>query len=728
MTVRGSQPSGGPSSDSKARRDQQATPGKLDGPVSPPARERPPVPARSNGGGGSSPSPTGLPKMPRWLPWAIGIGVLLVWNVFLFLPGGSQASVAIPYSAFVAQAAKGNITSVQLSGQQVTGAFIEPVVWPPASPGASAGTSVGASPGPAATVEATGSTAPVSYTQFSTVVPPDGDPQLLPLLEAHGVEITATDTSSSGSLVGTIVGLAGSLLPILLLVGILLYSGRQVQRSQQGIFGVGQSKARLYNEELPGVTFEDVAGEDEAKLELSEVVDFLKMPEKYQKLGARLPRGVLLIGPPGTGKTLLARSVAGEAHVPFFSITASEFVELFVGVGASRVRDLFAKAKQAAPSIIFVDEIDAVGRQRGAGLGGGNDEREQTLNQLLAEMDGFDASTSVIVIAATNRPDVLDQALLRPGRFDRQVTVGYPDRAGREAILRIHTRNIPLAKDVDLGTLARQTPGFAGADLANLANEAALHAARNGHDTVSPIDFEESLDKVLLGTRQPSLTNPDERRIVAYHEGGHALVALMTPSADPVQRITIVPHGRALGVTEQRSDEDRRNYGRDQLLARLAVQLGGRAAEEIVFGQPSTGAESDLKAATDLARRMVGLWGMSEELGPISYNVGERDPFLGREIAAPKEYADSTAARIDTAATKLIEGAHQQARAVLTQHRKVLDELASELVAKEMVSGARLAAIATEVEGTAPTAAPANETVSTGDGTHPAPPTTLEPA
>jgi cell division protease FtsH len=417
------------------------------------------------------------------------------------------------------------------------------------------------------------------------------------------------------------------------------------------------------------------------------------MPDRFRKIGARLPRGVLLVGPPGTGKTLLARSVAGEAGVPFYSITASEFVELFVGVGASRVRDLFAQAKTTAPSIVFVDEIDAVGRQRGAGLGGGNDEREQTLNQLLAEMDGFDAATSVIVIAATNRPDVLDKALLRPGRFDRQVVVGYPDRAGREAILKIHTRGIPLAPDVELTVLAKQTPGFAGADLANLANEAALLAARQGREQVGQSQFEESLDKVILGTKQPALTNANERRLVAYHEGGHALVAQLTPGADPVQRVTIVPRGMALGVTEQRADEDRRNYPRDTLLARLAVQLGGRAAEELVFGQPTTGAESDLKAATDLARRIVGLWGMSDALGPVSYNVGERDPFLGREIAAPKEYAESTATRIDEEVVKLLEEARERATDVLSKHRAALDAVAEELIAHETVSGVRLAEI-----------------------------------
>jgi len=639
----------------------------------------------------------GRPRIPGWLSWAVTLVFLLLWNLFLFMDVGAPASAAIPYSEFISQTKAGNVTTVQIDGQAVSGTFAQPVVWPPAS--GAPGASPAASGGP----EASGSTTPsASYTSFTTVVPPDGDPALLPLLDEHAVVVTAVDRTARGSLLSTVLGLALNFLPIVLLIGFFAFSARQAQRSQQGILGIGRSNARLYNEERPDVTFADVAGEDEAKIELQEVVEFLRSPARYQKLGARLPRGVLLIGPPGTGKTLLARSVAGEAKVPFYSITASEFVELFVGVGASRVRDLFKRAKSTAPSIIFVDEIDAVGRQRGAGLGGGNDEREQTLNQLLAEMDGFDASTNVIVIAATNRPDVLDQALLRPGRFDRQVTVGYPDRAGREAILRIHTRQIPLAKDVDLGVLARQTPGFAGADLANLANEAALLAARKDRATVGLAEFEESLDKILLGTRQPALTHPDERRLVAYHEGGHALVAQLTPGADPVQKVTIVPHGRALGVTQQRPEEDRRNYSREVLLARLAVQLGGRAAEEVVFGQPTTGAESDLKAATDLARRMVGLWGMSDELGPVSYNVGERDPFLGREIAAPKEYAEATAARIDAAVAELLDDARGRATTVLSANRAVLDAVAEELVAKEMISGDRLAELAAAVRTGAP--------------------------
>ena len=525
-----------------------------------------------------------------------------------------------------------------------------------------------------------------TYTTFTTIVPPNGDPALLPLLEAHGVTVTAQDTGGGSFLFDLLISVG----PVLLLIGLLVYMGRQMQRSQQGIFGFGSSKARVFDVETSKITFADVAGEDEAKIELAEVVDFLKAPERYRRLGARLPRGVLLIGPPGTGKTLLARAVAGEAGAPFFSISASEFVEMFVGVGASRVRDLFGKAKAVAPAIVFVDEIDAVGRQRGTGMGGGNDEREQTLNQLLVEMDGFDDKTNVIVMAATNRPDVLDPALLRPGRFDRQVTIGYPDRAGREAILRIHTSEIPLDPSVDLAALARATTGFAGADLANLANEAALQAARDGRDAVGSAQFEEALERIMLGTKQAALADPEERRVVAYHEAGHAIVARLTAGADPVQKVTIAPHGRALGVTEQRPDEDRRNYPRDYLIGRLTMMLGGRAAEDLAFGQPTTGAESDLKAATDLARRMVGMWGMSDDLGPVSYGVGDTHPFLGRELAAPREFAESTAARMDAAVQELLEHARARARGLLEQHRATLDAVAEELVAHEAVDARRL--------------------------------------
>ena len=622
------------------------------------------------------------PRLPRWA-WWLFFGLLLLWNLSALLPAGTPTA-ALPYSAFLDEAQHNNVAQVQFNGQALTGTLRQAILWPPASTaGASAAPS--ATPGGAAlpgTAQASS-----SYQAFTSIMPLSADRALLPLLEANGVTITARDTTSGGSF---LLSLAVSVLPMLLLVGVFVYMGRQAQRSQQGLFGFGGSRARLYDAERPTITFVDVAGEDEAKVELTEVVDFLKEPERYRRLGARLPRGVLLIGPPGTGKTLLARAVAGEAHVPFFSISASEFVEMFVGVGASRVRDLFTKAKAAAPAIVFVDEIDAVGRQRGAGLGGGNDEREQTLNQLLVEMDGFDDKTNVIVVAATNRPDVLDPALLRPGRFDRQVTVGYPDRAGREAILRIHTRGLLLAPDVDLAALSRATSGFSGADLANLANEAALLSARADRETVGAEQFEEALDKVLLGTRQSALANAEERRTVAYHEGGHAIVARLTPGADPVQKVTIVPHGRALGVTEQRPDEDRRNYPRDYLQGRLAVMLGGRASEQIVFGQPTTGAQSDLQAATDLARRMVGLWGMSDDLGPVSYGLGETHPFLGRELAAPREFAEATAARIDAAVTTLLEQAQAQATALLQRYRSALDALAEELVTHEAVHAPRL--------------------------------------
>ncbi len=646
-----------------------------------------PGPARSDADA-SQPgtSPNGS-RMPTWKQVVGFLVALTIWNAILLVSFGST-SAQIPYSEFVTQAKSDNVAAVTFNGQGITGTFRQPIVWPEASPNASSAASTG-----------TNGSAPASYGQFTTTMPPTGDPELLPLLRQQAVTVDATDTSSGGSLIWQLITLfATSVLPALLFIAFLFYLSKQMQHSQQGLLGFGGSKARVYDAEQPKVRFADVAGQDEAKTELAEVVDFLKNRDKYSKLGARLPRGILLVGPPGTGKTLMARAVAGEAAVPFFSISGSEFVEMFVGVGASRVRDLFEKAKKASPAIVFVDEIDAVGRQRGTGMGGGNDEREQTLNQLLSEMDGFDASTNLVVIAATNRPDVLDPALLRPGRFDRQVTVGYPDRAGREAILRIHTKGIPLAPDVDLVNLSRASSGFSGADLANLANEAALLAARRNHDTVEMSDFEESMDKVMLGTPQAGLVDPDERRIVAYHEGGHALVAFLMPGADPVNKVSIVPHGQALGVTEQRPDEDRRNYSRAYLETRLAVMLGGRAAEELVIGQQTTGAASDLKAATDLARRMVGLWGMSDELGPVSYGVGATHPFLGREMGEAREYSETTAARIDAAVKAMIEQARLAAIDLLRAHRATLDELAGELTSKETVSAARLAELVAAVE------------------------------
>jgi cell division protease FtsH len=473
-------------------------------------------------------------------------------------------------------------------------------------------------------------------------------------------------------------------LPLLLLVLLMVWMGRQMTQGQAGVFSFGRSKARRYTGDRTEVTFEDVAGADEAKAELQEVVDFLRHPQKYHDIGARIPRGVLLVGPPGTGKTLMARAVAGEAGVPFFSISASEFVEMFVGVGASRVRDLFEQAKAAAPAIIFIDELDAVGRRRGAGVGTVNDEREQTLNQLLVEMDGFDERHEVIILAATNRPDVLDPALLRPGRFDRQVAVTLPDRQGREGILRIHTRHLPLAPDVDLGLLARTTTGFSGADLANLCNEAALNAARHNHKQVTLADFEEAVDKILLGGVRPLLLDSHERRVVAYHEAGHALVAWLTPAADPVHKVTIIPRGRALGVTEQLPGEDHYNYSREYLLARLAVMLGGRTAEEIALSDVTTGAENDLVEATRLARRMVTRWGMGN-LGLVAFQADEEQPFLGYELAQGRDYSEATAARIDQEVQRLLEERHETVRSLLTDAREQLDRLVETLLQEETV-------------------------------------------
>jgi cell division protease FtsH len=620
--------------------------------------------------------PGGTPRrfLPSWLWWVVLAG-LLAWNAYALLVPKAPPAAALNYTDFLNQVQAGNVASVTIAGQQVDGTFKQEVLWPPQAQG-----------NPAPNQGQTPAQQPTNYSHFTTVIPANGNEALLQLLQSKTVNITVRDVSGGNWLLDLIM----SILPLALMVGFLVMLGRQTARGQQGIFNFGGSKARLYNAERPGITFADVAGEEDAKYELQEVVDFLKNPARYHALGARLPRGVLLVGPPGTGKTLLAKAVAGEAKVPFFSISASEFVEMFVGVGASRVRDLFAKAKAASPAIIFVDEIDAVGRQRGAGLGGGNDEREQTLNQLLVEMDGFDENTSLIVVAATNRPDVLDPALLRPGRFDRQVTVGLPDRPGREAILRIHTRPLRLGVDVDLDLLARKTPGFSGADLANLANEAALYAARRHGTEVMMQDFEEAMDKIVLGTRQATVMGPEERRVVAYHEGGHALVARLTPGADPVNKVTIIPHGRALGVTEQLPDEDRHNYPKDYLLGRLAVMMGGRVAEEMVFGQPTTGAENDFKQATSLARRMVGLWGMSDELGPVSYGIGETHPFLGRELAQQREYAEATAAEIDAAVRKTLDQAYGRAQAILVKYRSVLDALADELVSHETVDGRKI--------------------------------------
>ena len=500
------------------------------------------------------------------------------------------------------------------------------------------------------------------------------------------------------------VSLLFSILPILLIIFLLLLfmGGGQGGR----VLSFGRSRAKLQNKEMPTNTFVDVAGADEAVAELREIKDFLASPDKYKAIGAKIPKGVLLYGPPGTGKTLLARAVAGEAKVPFYSISGSEFVEMFVGVGASRVRDLFAQAKQNAPAIVFVDEIEAVGRQRGAGLGGGNDEREQTLNQLLVEMDGFEANGQVILIAATNRPDVLDPALLRPGRFDRQISVDRPDLKGRAAILAVHAKNKPVAKDVDLESYAKRTPGFTGADLANVLNEAALLAARQDRKAIRNSDIDEAIDRVMAGPQKVSrLMTEEERRITAYHEGGHALVAHALPHTDPVHKVTIMPRGRALGYTMVLPDEDRYAVTRNQMLDQLAYTMGGRAAEELIFHDPTTGASNDIEKATNLARAMVTQYGMTQRLGAIKLGISDSQPFLGRDYGHQRDYSESIAAVVDSEIREMIENAHQEAFDILVANRETLDRLVEELLENETLNKEEIAAVFKKVRKVKPRAA-----------------------
>ncbi len=483
-------------------------------------------------------------------------------------------------------------------------------------------------------------------------------------------------------------------IPMLLFIGVWIFFMRQMQGGGAKALSFGKARARLVSEKQNKVTFQDVAGVDEAKEELREIIEFLKDPQKFQKLGGKLPKGVLLVGPPGTGKTLLAKAIAGEANVPFFSISGSDFVEMFVGVGASRVRDLFDQGKKHAPCIIFMDEIDAVGRHRGAGLGGGHDEREQTLNQLLVEMDGFETNEGVILIAATNRPDVLDPALLRPGRFDRQVVVPRPDVRGREEILRVHARRVQLAPDVDLRVLARGTPGFSGADLANLVNEAALLAARQNKKTVEMIDFENAKDKVLMGVeRRSMIISEEEKRIIAYHEAGHALVADFLPGTDPIHKVTIIPRGRALGLTQQLPLDDKYNYSKDYLVSRITILLGGRSAEEIVLRQQTTGAGDDLEKATEMARKMVCEWGMSEKLGPLTFGKREEHIFLGREFARHQDYSDETAILIDTEIKRIVTESAAKARQIIEENLEKLHALARALLERESLDGEEIARI-----------------------------------
>ncbi len=584
----------------------------------------------------------------------IGLLVVALFNLFQgpSIRGGSQS---LAYSDFLNDVTNGQITDVaiQNSSNTVTGHFRD-------------------------------------GRGFTTYIP--NDPTLVSKLTERGVRVTAVPPEENNTLVQILI----SWFPMLLLIGVWIFFMRQMQSGGGKAMGFGKSKARLLTERHGRVTFEDVAGIEEAKSELEEIVDFLRDPQKFQRLGGKIPKGCLLVGPPGTGKTLLARAIAGEANVPFFTISGSDFVEMFVGVGASRVRDMFEQAKKNAPCIIFIDEIDAVGRHRGAGLGGGNDEREQTLNQLLVEMDGFEATEGVILIAATNRPDVLDPALLRPGRFDRQIVVPNPDIIGREHILRVHMRKVPLGPDVEPKIIARGTPGFSGADLANLVNEAALLAARRNKRVVTMADFEHAKDKVMMGAERRSMVmGEEEKRLTAYHEAGHALVGMFMPKSDPLHKVTIIPRGRALGVTMSLPEKDRLSMSTTELTSKLAMMFGGRMAEELVFGKENitTGASNDIQQATGLARRMVTEWGMSDKLGRLRYSDNEEEVFLGHSVTQRKNVSDATARLIDEEIRRIIDEAEGDARRILTEHRADLDTISLALLEFETLSGEEVKAL-----------------------------------
>jgi cell division protease FtsH len=575
-----------------------------------------------------------------WL--VIVISAILLWQVVRTSSTG-QKEKPINFSEFLTEVDQGNVSEVTITAQEVRGKF-------------------------------------KNQTTFNTTAPANY-PDMIKNLRDKGVNINIRDvTNGSWPL-----QLLGTWAPLILLAALWFFMIRQMQTGGNKALSFGKSRARLLSMQQKKVTFKDVAGVDEAKEELREIIEFLREAQKFQKLGGRIPKGVLLVGPPGTGKTLLARAVAGEANVPFFSISGSDFVEMFVGVGASRVRDLFEQGKKNAPCIIFIDEIDAVGRHRGAGLGGGHDEREQTLNQLLVEMDGFESNEGVILMAATNRPDVLDPALLRPGRFDRRVVVSRPDVRGREEILRVHTRKIPLAEDVDLSVLARGTPGFSGADLANMVNEAALSAARQNRKAVLQYDFELAKDKVLMGVERKSMILSDEeKKVTAYHEAGHALIAMKLPLSDPVHKVTIIPRGMALGVTMQLPIDDKHNYTKDYLETEIAILMGGRLAEELFLNQMSTGAGNDIERATEMARKMVCEWGMST-LGPLTFGKKEEQIFLGREIAQHRDYSEDTAIKIDLEVRRLVDEGYQKAKSILADSRETLTKIALALLEREVL-------------------------------------------
>ena len=635
---------------------------------------------KPNEPGEPTPPPQKMPSRRAWLIFLLVVAANYALSRF-FLPHPDEPT-KVPYTLFKEEAGKGNVAQIYSRGASITGRFRAPVMYPRDTAASAARDTATQSilrprPRPAA---------PRAVTNFATELPAFADPGLEALLIAKGAEISAEPIQQGSSWVDLLFGFA----PALLIIGLYVWMFRRASKQGGGLGGaltggIGKSGARRFDQQVEGkVTFEDVAGIDEAENELVEIVDFLRDPQKYTRLGGTAPKGVLLVGAPGTGKTLLARAVAGEAGVPFFSMSGSEFVEMIVGVGAARVRDLFKQAREHAPAIIFIDELDSIGRARGQVALGGSSEQEQTLNQILTEMDGFSSREGVIVLAATNQPDVLDRALLRPGRFDRRVVVNLPDRKGRQAILEVHTRRVPLAPDVDLGELAGATPGLAGADLRNLVNEGALLAARREQSAVRQRDFLDALEKIVLGPERPLLLSRADRERIAYHEGGHAILGLVVPGADPIHRVSIVPRGQALGVTYQRPDSDRYNYPEAYLRARIVGMLGGRAAEEIVYGTKTTGAESDIEQATRLARNMVTRWGMSDKLGMVQLAPRENpylETFAGRDGA--RTISEETARAVDEEVRQIIADSHAEARRLLTDHRRELDALAQALLARE---------------------------------------------
>ncbi len=631
--------------DEPFRREQRNQRGRMNRRSQPPDRRRPPEGKKEE---------FKFRKAKTLIFWIIIL--LLSVSLFQYYSRGKRDVVSINYTEFMQQLTDSNIKKVTLMEKDIEGEFIRKIT-------KTEGRKTG------------------QYSKFKLHIPFE-DPSLLEKLEAENVEIEAEPQRTNWS------GILLTSLPWIILIVFWLFMIRQMQGGPKGLFSFGKSRAKLLAGDRPKVTFSDVAGADEAKEELREIIEFLKDPAKFQKLGGKIPKGALLLGAPGTGKTLLARAVAGEAGVPFFSMSGSDFVEMFVGVGASRVRDLFDQGKRNAPCIIFIDEIDAVGRHRGAGLGGGHDEREQTLNQLLVEMDGFESNEGVILLAATNRPDVLDPALLRPGRFDRQIVVDTPDVRGREGILKVHTRKIPVDQDVDLSIIARGTPGFSGADLANMVNEAALLGARRNHTKVTMRDFEDAKDKVMMGTERRSLViSEEEKKTTAYHESGHALISKLVPGSDPVHKMTIIPRGLALGVTHYLPIDEKHTHSKNYLEIKLLHLLGGRVAEKLVFNELTTGAGNDIERATELARKMVCEWGMSERLGPLTFGKKEEQIFLGREIATHRDYSEYTAQEIDKEVRRIVEEAEQKATELLSADLDKLHLLANALLEKEILDG-----------------------------------------